>query len=67
MEAEGGDVVSYLLIGLAGSCTNAFDLNQAFETDPLGTDITAAKLIARDSVFLLGHGNLGLELTLPGD
>ncbi len=27
----------------------------------------AAKLIASDSVFLLGHGNLGLELTLPGD
>ncbi len=40
IEAEAADVVSYLLIGLACSCTNAFDLNQTFETYPLGTDIT---------------------------
>jgi len=40
MEAEAADIVSYLLIGLACSCTNAFDLNQTFETYPLGTDIT---------------------------
>src|SRR5919199_2448956 len=40
IETEATDVVSYLLIGLACSCPNAFDLNQTFETDPLGTDIT---------------------------
>jgi len=40
IEAEAADVVSYLLIGLACSCTNAFDLNQTFQTYPLGTDIT---------------------------
>ena len=40
IEAEATDVISYLLIGLASSCPNAFDLNQTFETDPLGTDIT---------------------------
>ena len=32
IEAEAADVVSYLLIGLACSCTNAFDLNQALQT-----------------------------------
>jgi hypothetical protein len=40
MEAEAADVVSYLLIGLACSCPNAFDLNQTCQTYPLGTDIT---------------------------
>jgi len=39
MEAEATDVISYLLIRLACSCTNAFDLNQTLETYPLGTDI----------------------------
>ena len=39
MEAKTTDVVSYLLIGLACSCTCAFDLNQTLETYPLGTDI----------------------------
>ena len=39
MEAKAADVVSYLFIGLACSCTCAFDLNQTLETYPLGTDI----------------------------
>lgn len=39
METEAADVVSYLFIGLACSCTCAFDLNQTLETYPLGTDI----------------------------
>jgi hypothetical protein len=39
IEAEATDVVSYLLIGLASSCANAFDPNQTLETDPLGTEI----------------------------
>jgi hypothetical protein len=40
IEAETADVVSYLLVGLACSCTKAFDLNQACQTYPVGTDIT---------------------------
>ena len=40
IEAETADVVSYLLVGLACSCSKAFDLNQACQTYPVGTDIT---------------------------
>jgi hypothetical protein len=40
MEAEAADVVSYLLIGLACSCPNAFYLNKTFETYPLGINAT---------------------------
>ena len=40
IEAETADVVSYLLVELACSCPNAFDLNQTCQTYPLGTDIT---------------------------
>jgi hypothetical protein len=40
MEAEAADVVSYLLVGLACSCTRTFYLNQTCQTYPIGTDIT---------------------------